>query len=66
MEGKMNPFNLLLAMYAGFALLLFACGYIYKLLRDRRNKRIAPTFDFERRIESKPEKEKAPPVVATR
>jgi hypothetical protein len=62
----MNPFNLLLAMYAGFALLLFASGYIYKSLRDRRNERIAPTFDFERRIESKPEKEKAPPVVATR
>ena len=61
----MNPFNLLLAMYAGFALLLFASGYVYKSFRDRRNKRMAPTFDFERRIESKPE-EKAPPVGATR
>jgi hypothetical protein len=66
MEGQMNPFNLLLAMYAGFALLLLASGYTYKSLRDRRNKRIAPTFDFERPIESKPEKEKTPPVAATR
>ena len=62
----MNPFNLLLAMYAGFALLLLASGYIYKSHRDRRNKRIAPTFDFEQRSEKKPEKEKAPPVVAAR
>jgi hypothetical protein len=53
-EGKMNPIVLLLAMYAGFAALLFASGYIYKTARDRRKKGIAPTFNFERRVEVKP------------
>jgi hypothetical protein len=66
MVGELSPFSLLLAMYAGFAALLFVSGYIYKTARDRRNKRMAPTFDFERQVEVKSRKEKTPPVVAAR
>lgn len=58
MERKMNPFFLLLGMYAGFAALLLISGYIYKTTRDRRNKEkdLQRKLDFERRIEEpKPE-----------
>jgi hypothetical protein len=58
MERTMNPFFLLLAMYAGFAALLLTSGYIYKTTRDRRNKEkeLQRKLDFERRVEEpKPE-----------
>jgi hypothetical protein len=60
MEGKMNPFFLLLGMYAGFAALLFVSGYTYKTMRDRRNKEkeLQRKLDFERRSEErKPERQ---------
>ena len=53
----MNPLNLLLAMYAGFAALLFTSGYIYKTNRDRRNKereereQLQHKLNFDQKVE---------------
>ena len=54
----MNPFFVLVGMYAGFAALLFTSGYIYKTTRDRRNraneeheKEKQRKLDFDRKVE---------------
>ncbi len=62
----MNPFFLLLGMYAGFAALLFVSGYTYKTIRDRRNKEkeLQRKLDFERRIEESKTEERHTTVVA--
>jgi hypothetical protein len=61
----MNPFFLLLGMYAGFAAFLFTSGYIYKTTRDRRNKANKEKeqqrkLDFDRPVEGpKPQRREA-------
>lgn len=45
----MTPFTLLLSMYAGFALLMFGTGYIFRTIRERRKNRIAPRLNFRMR-----------------
>ena len=57
----MNPFFVLVGMYAGFAALLFASGYLYKTTRDRRNRararaneereKLQRELDFDHKVE---------------
>jgi hypothetical protein len=46
----MTPFFLLLSLYAVVGILIVACGYIYKVVRDSRRERSTPkqlTFEQE-------------------
>jgi hypothetical protein len=38
--------SLILAMYAGFGVLVLLAGFVYKELRNRRERRKNPTFNF--------------------
>jgi hypothetical protein len=43
----MNPNQgLILAMYAGFGGILLLAGFVYKEVRNRRERRKKPTFNF--------------------
>jgi hypothetical protein len=47
MEESMSEGNVVLSMYAAFACVLLSSGYIYKVIRDRREERQNPHLDFE-------------------
>lgn len=62
----MNPFFWLLGMYAGFAVLLLASGYIYKTKRDQRNRRKEQQrkLDFDQPVKEREPRRRETTVVA--